>query len=267
MIETPEAVIGKISFVRGDGSRPLGAMAEEAASAFLSHKGRIGAVIAATFSAEERFPALSVRIHSFLGLDASAPAFDINMACSAYPYAVYLAAKLAGDTGKETLLVDGDAQLRLVDPSDHSTGSIFSDAVSACLVGVDPGRRSSWEFFSRFDGALRCPPSGPMYMDGMKVFTFVATEVSSMLRGFAAEAGEFDWFIPHQANAYMVRQLGKALGLEDRLLVLPQDMKNPGSSSIPLTMAMSGKNGRALIAGFGAGFSAAAGTVRFTAET
>ena len=60
----------------------------------------------------------------------------------------------------------------------------------------------------------------------------------------------------------MVRQLAKSLGLSDRLLTIPEDRKNPGSCSVPMAIAESGKKGRMLIAGFGAGYSASAGIVR-----
>ena len=108
-------------------------------------------------------------------------------------------------------------------------------------------------------------------LDGMKVFAFVATEVRSFLRDSISASGEPapDMFVPHQANAYMVRQLAKSLGLEDRLLALDPGLKNPGSCSIPLTIAKSHESAagdtarfrRALIAGFGAGFSASAAMV------
>ena len=261
MMQTPEAIISSLSFVRGDGTKSLVELSEAAVLSAGLSAGRIGAVVAATFSSSDRFPALSVRIASKLGLPAYTPAFDINMACSAYPYAVYLASKLSADTGKETLLVDGDAQLSLVDPADHATGAIFSDAVSVCLVGSSSKGSSAWRFYSKFDEALVCPQSGPIRMDGMKVFSFVASDVVAMLRDFISEAGDFDYFAPHQANPYMIRQLGKSLGLENRLLTIPEEFKNPGSSSSPVALAMAGKKGRVLISGFGAGFSAAAGVV------
>ena len=51
----------------------------------------VGGVVAATFSSERRFPALAASIASRLSLPSLVPAFDLQMACSAYPYAVYLA--------------------------------------------------------------------------------------------------------------------------------------------------------------------------------
>lgn len=257
MIEVPEITIERVAATRGDG-RQLPDLAEEATQDFLANAGSIGGVVVATFSNAERFPALAVRIAAKLGLPAATPAFDLQMACSAYPYAVYLAGRMAADMGKKVLVVDGDVQSRLVNPSDHATGAIFSDAVTASLVSSGGGRPSRFAFLSRLDDALSCPEPGPIKMHGMRVFNFVATEVSTFLREFG---NDFDHFAPHQANPYMVRQLAKTLGLSDKLLTIPETVKNPGSCSVPMAIAESGASGRILIAGFGAGFSAAAGIV------
>jgi 3-oxoacyl-[acyl-carrier-protein] synthase-3 len=219
----------------------------------------IGAVVAATFSNTERFPPLSVRIAGALGLPEGTPAFDLQMACSAYPYALYVAGRLAADTGRRVLVVDGDVQSPLVDSGDEATAPLFSDAATASVVSVpEASARSRVAFFSRADDALVCPSDGPVRMDGFKVFSFVATDVAAFLRPFGTS---FDWFVPHQANLYMVRRLAKTLGLEDRLLC-DGSRGNPGSASIPCVLARHGRPGRALLAGFGAGLSAAAATVR-----
>ena len=262
IITTEETIIERIGAAIGNGE-DLRTLAKKAAYDLGEiNREEIGAVIAATFSKELRFPSLAVEIAAELGLQPQTAAFDLDMACSAYPYAVYLAGKLCADFGKKAIVIDGDVQSRLVDKTDHATGAIFSDAVTASLVSVDSGGQSRWSFLSRYDEALTCPVTGPIRMDGMKVFSFVATEVSKMLKEFLATAGEIDVFAPHQANPYMVRQLAKSLGLSDRLIVLPEEMKNPGSASIALALKYNAVKGRrALIAGFGAGYSAAAGTV------
>ena len=229
-----------------------------------------GGVIAATFSNPERFPSLAVRAVGWLGLSAATPAFDIQMACSAYPYALYLAGRLAADTGKPVLVIDGDVQSPLVDSSDHATGAIFSDAVTATVVLADgpETETSPFAFLSHADEALACAATGPIRMDGFKVFTFVATEVSRFLKGFLAETGVARTelrFVPHQANPYMIRQLARSLELEDRVLTLDESLRNPGSCSIPLVLAKnpeSVRDARLLLSGFGAGYSAGACLVR-----
>ena len=296
MVEVPLVVIEKVSYSVPRCASPAAssghlALIREALQS-LGPVENVGGVIAATFSNPERFPSLAVRVAAELGLSPSTPAFDLQMACSAYPYAVYLAGRLAADTGKKVLVVNGDCQTPLVDRADHATGEIFSDAMTVSVISSDATatEKSHFDFLSRADDALTCSATGPIHMDGMKVFTFVATEVKAMLDRFVTSAvprcvspaagnslelgnaaGETHrgtmFFIPHQANPYMVRQLAKALGLTEQLLTLDPALKNPGSCSIPLTLATNTDRiptggATALIAGFGAGYSAAVGLVK-----
>ncbi len=217
----------------------------------------IKAVIAATFSSEVRFPSLAVRLTGALGLPASTMAFDLQMACSAYPYAIYLASSIAANLGGRVLVVDADVQSRLVDVTDTSTALVMDDAATATVVasGCTPG---GFSFLSSPSNALSCDAAGPIRMEGFKVFSFVARDVVRLLRPFG---NAFDMFVPHRANLYMVRQLAKTLGLSDKLLAPDAPFANPGSASIPATLALSARPGTALVAGFGAGFSAAAGII------
>jgi 3-oxoacyl-[acyl-carrier-protein] synthase-3 len=234
----------------------------------------IGAVVAATFSAEDRFPALSVKIASAAGLKTDVPAFDIQMACSAYPYAVYTAGRLAADAGCKVLVVDGDVQSSFAKSA--NTIPVMSDASTATILsaGGETGK-SRFAFYSQYGEALVC--GDEIEIDGMKVFGFVASEVRRLIgEVLAAEKESVDAFAPHQANMYMVRQLAKGLGISDRLLTSGEKYGNVGSASVPLTLASSFSSGCALggrqvlLAGFGAGLSAAAGFVRisgnFTAD-
>lgn len=221
---------------------------------------QICGVVAATFSGETRFPPLSVEVAGALGLAPQIPAIDLQIACSAYPYALYVASRLASDMGGKVLVVNGDIQSRLTDASDAATAPLFSDAATASVVSAMPsGGVSRFGFLSKASDALRCPAAGPISMQGFKVFSFVASDVVKLLRPFG---DDFDLFVPHQANMYMVRQLAKSLGLESRLVTCSAEYANPGSCSVPLALAASGRPGRALVCGFGAGLSAAAATVR-----
>lgn len=216
-------------------------------------------VVAATFSGEDRFPALAVRLASALGLSSGVPAFDIQMACSAYPYALYVAGRLASDLGGKVLVVDGDIQSRLSDSSDPATSPLFSDATTASVVSASDVGVSHFDFFTRHSDALLCGAAGPIKMDGFKVFSFVASDVVKFLGAFG---DDFEAFVPHQANMYMVRQLAKSLKLESKLVTCGADYANPGSCSVPLALASCHVKGMALVCGFGAGLSASAGVVR-----
>ena len=292
MTVLPETVIERVSFAAGDpvpeaegdraganveatglAGRRVAAKGETLFSLSMRAAGDIdrrlfaesGGIVAATFSSETRFPSLAIRMASALGVPPSAPAFDIQMACSAYPYAVYLASKISADTGKSVVVVDGDVQSPLVDPSDPGTSRIFSDASTVSIVRCTGRGESRFAFLSRYSEALSCPAAGPVNMDGFGVFSFVATEVSAFLKEFiaASPGAENAVFVPHQANMYMVRRLARSLGLEGRMLETGGEYANPGSASIPLTLAKKARSGLHLLAGFGAGLSASAALVRY----
>ncbi len=227
---------------------------------------KIGGVVAVSFSAPDRFPALSVRLQDALGLPKDIAALDLQMACGGYPYGLMVAGQLASATGRKVLLLDGDVQSAHVDTADVNTLAVMSDAATATLVSAGGGSPARFAFHTDGAGAdvLRCGLDGKIRMDGFGVFRFVAGTVTTFLKDFLATESGIDLFVPHQANMYMVRQLAKALGLEKRLLTSGERFANPGSCSVALTLAANAGSGRALLAGFGAGLAAAAACVEIS---
>ena len=228
----------------------------------------VGGIVAVSFSNRDRFPALSARLQHELGLPTSIAAYDISMACSGWVYGLCSAAQMVRLTGKKVLLVDGDVQSAWTDRSDANTLAVMGDGASATLLAPGDG---VWDFAFYTDGggadALRCRET--ISMDGFGVFRFVAGPVRKFLATFIQESsllvGTDPVFVPHQANMYMVRQLADALKLRDRTIGSGAKYANTGSSSAALSMAdgmdgFSNVSGRTpvLIAGFGAGLSAAA---------
>ena len=234
----------------------------------------IGGVVAVSFSSPDRFPALSMRLQHELGLPRTIAAVDLGMACSGYPYGLMVAGQLAAATGRRVLLVDGDVQSAFVDVADVNTLAVMSDAATATLVAPsDAIVRMDFRTDGSQGDVLTCPAAGKMHMNGFGVFRFVATDVSTFLKDFLAETGTTpDFFVPHQANMYMVRQLAVSLGLEQHLLSSGPRYANPGSCSVPLTLASGAfpddSNGvrhfKTLLAAFGAGLSASAALVNLS---
>ena len=236
----------------------------------------VGGIVAVSFSNRDRFPALSARLQHALCLPTSVAAYDISMACSGWVYGLCSAAQMVRLTGKKVLLVDGDVQSAWTDRSDANTLAVMGDGASATLLAPGDG---VWDFAFYTDGggadALRCRET--ISMDGFGVFRFVAGPVRKFLATFIQKSslpvgtdpslpvGTDPVFVPHQANMYMVRQLADALKLRDRTIGSGAKYSNTGSCSAALSMAdgMDGllnASGRTpiLIAGFGAGLSAAA---------
>ena len=228
----------------------------------------IGGIVAVSFSSRDRFPALSARLQHALCLPTSIAAYDISMACSGWVYGLCSAVQMVKHTGKKVLLVDGDVQSTWTDSSDANTLAVMGDGTSAALLAPGDG---DWDFAFYTDGggadALRCRET--ISMDGFGVFRFVAGPVRKFLASFIQESallvGTDPVFVPHQANMYMVRQLADALKLRNRTIGSGAKYANTGSCSAALSMAdgmdgLSDVSGQTpvLIAGFGAGLSAAA---------
>ena len=104
-------------------------------------------------------------------------------------------------------------------------------------------------------------------MDGFGVFRFVATDVVAYIKEFLRHSttttSDSDYvFVPHQPNAYMVRQLAKSLGIdESRTAISCDEFGNLSSASIPATIAWKGVRGLILFAGFGGGLSVSLGLI------
>ena len=104
-------------------------------------------------------------------------------------------------------------------------------------------------------------------MDGFGVFKFVATDVVSCIKEFIRHCppppstSTFS-FVPHQPNAYMVRQLAKSLGIDEtRTAISCDELGNLSSASVPATIAWKGVRGPVLFAGFGGGLSVSIGLI------
>ena len=260
----------------------------------------IGAILFVTFTPDYLMPFNASIVQERLNLPRSVAAFDMNLACSGYVYGLWNAALIARNTGKKVLLLDGDVQSAYVSTRDKATAPVLADAGSATLIAPASGA-GRWTFSFYTDGsgrdALRVPVGGvrhrvtaadlayterddgsfrrntDIYMDGYRVFRFVAQDIAALARDFIRAVGSdadfFDAFVPHQANIYMIKQLARRIGVrKERLWLSGDEYGNSASATIPVTIAAKAREklsdavSEALVAGFGAGLSAAVGGVQ-----
>ena len=232
-----------------------------------------GAILCVSFTSRDRMPAAAVQAQARLGFPKGIIAFDVSLACSGWGYGLYLAGLLARETGKKVLLLDGDVQSAFTG-NDETTVPLLGDAGTATVVGIDSNtetqrHREEWKFAFVADGAkgdaLRLSHGGSIKMDGFGVFRFVATDVVSYIREFALLCSPSPLafaFVPHQPNAYMVRQLAKSVGIEEaRTAISCDELGNLSSASVPATIVWKGVRGPILFAGFGGGLSVSVGLI------
>lgn len=264
----------------------------------------IGGIVFVTFTPDRLMPFNAAIAQTALGISKETPAFDINLACSGYPYGLYIAATLVQASKKKILLLDGDVQSAYVSAFDKSTVPVLADGGSATLLSYRE-TEGDWKFSFYTDGggrnALTIPSGGtekPMsqddllfkeyedgkrrdcdiYMDGFAVFRFVAMDVSKWLMRFLERTEEaeesLDFFVPHQANMYMIKKLAKRIKIKwEKTWKSGDAVGNSASATVPITIAMNandemkkGQSNRVLISGFGAGLSASAGLITLDPE-
>lgn len=261
---------------------------------------QIGAVVFVTFTPDRLMPFNASLIQEQLKLSKEIPAFDISLACSGYAYGVYVSSLFAKACGKKVLLLDGDIQSAYMSEFDKSTVPVMADAGSATLLSPSESD-VSWNFTFYTDGSgrrsLMIPAGGSLspitskdlefnefpdggkrrntdiFMDGFAIFKFVASDVSKWLQRFLADIGEssetIHSFVPHQANMYMIKKLGKKLKFSwDKTWQSGDAVGNSASATIPVTIAYAAKSMlqgldevKILVSGFGGGLSASAGVI------
>ena len=244
-------------------------MGTEAARAALEAAGAAGrdidAVIVATSTPDEAFPATAVRIQHALGIRGGF-AFDLSAACSGFVYALGVADALIRAGQAESALVIGtEVYSRILDWKDRATCVLFGDGAGAALLlaGEGSGANTDRGLLSthlhsdgalgdilRVDGAVgRRDRPGVLLMNGREVFRHAVTRMAEAVDEALAANGlthaDVDWLVPHQANIRIIDAMGKRLGLPaSRVVVTVDRHANTSAASIPLALAEAIADGR-----------------------
>lgn len=147
----------------------------------------------------------------------------------------------------------------------HNDGS-RGDALMVPAGGFRmPCTPATAEMVDQGDGNFRSLDN--ICMDGSAVFNFVQTEVPAMLNAAFAREGktteDFDWFLFHQPNKFMLQKLAERTGLpQDKLpMNLVETLGNPSGASIPMTAILNcredllAKNNACCLSAFGSGLA------------
>ncbi len=240
----------------------MGARAAEAALADAGvDAGCVDAIILATATPDEAFPATAVRVQALLGITAGF-AFDIAAACSGFVYALAVADSFIRTGAATSILVIGsEVYSRILDWNDRTTCVLFGDGAGAVLLRAGPAEGPgllSTHLHSNgqhgdilyVDGAVGQPErSGKLVMRGQEVFRQAVTKLSQAVDEALAANGlvqsDVDWLVPHQANLRIIESIGKKLGLPpERVVVTVDRHANTSAASIPLALNEAWRDGR-----------------------
>lgn len=250
-------------------------------------------LIYCTQSPDYVLPATSCVLQHRLGLPNTCGAIDINQGCSGYVYGLQLArALVVSGSARNVLFLTAETYSRYIHPRDWSVRVLFGDAASASLISADgPGARidagclgtdgagapslnvgvnggPTAIFGQRLDHSTEEPngfrlPTN-LYMNGQQLFSFAMREVPELVRRTLARndliANGVQWYVFHQANAFMNEQLRAKLQIEPKQM--PNHLKlvgNTVSCTIPLTLMHSvdrfSSGDYVMLVGFGVGYS------------
>lgn len=242
----------------------------------------IDLLIFATQTPDYLIPTTACIIQQRLGIDNSCAAFDINLGCSQFVYALATArAWICGGLAKNALVLCADTPTKIIDPLDRSTACIFGDGGAACMVSeskIDGILGFSFGTDGKGFDSIIWPNSGlrgyggetmradKMAMDGFKIFTFaykrVAESVAEVLEKNGMSVRDIDLFVFHQAGEMIVKSCAQRLCIPpEKVYYKIHDIGNCGGASIPIALADAAITGRlksgmkVLICAFGVGLS------------
>ncbi len=254
-------------------------------------KKEIELLILVTQSPDYRRPSSASVVQKRLALSQDCACFEINLGCSGFVYGMQVAMNLMAGSPqtKYGLLLMGETASKLVDPLDKSIVMMYGDAGAAVLLERNAGAQTttllrsdgdrfksiilpaggfrdmnaSHERFACADGIERSLYD--IYMDGTSVFSFSITDVPKAIRDYLeytnTNTDDYDAFVFHQANQFIIRQLSKKLKLQtEKVLISLDEYGNSGGISIPLTICANYGNQtegrkRIFMSGFGIGLS------------
>jgi 3-oxoacyl-[acyl-carrier-protein] synthase III len=243
-------------------------MATRAARAALDDAGvpasEVDAILLATATPDQAFPATALRVQAELGCGGFG--FDLSAACSGFVYGLSVADAMIRVGQVRTVLVIGsEVYSRILNWQDRGTCVLFGDGAGAVLLragegtgaGTDRGilsthlhAQGSLGDILYVDGAVGQPDkSGHLIMNGREVFRHAVSRMSAVVdEALAANhmtRDDLDWLVPHQANIRIIDGIGRRLGLPpERVVVTVERHANTSAASIPLALAEAHADGR-----------------------
>lgn len=246
----------------------------------------IDLLILVTQSPAYPLPTSACILHGKLNLKKSCMAFDVNLGCSGFVYALAMCSSLIeSGIASSGLIVCSETYTKYIDSSDRTCRPLFSDGAAAVLIAKSSDDKiGPFELGTDGSGAdylIVKPnvdkPSLPdkLYMNGSQVFMFTMNRVpkcvDALLDSSAINLNDIDMFIFHQASKLVIENLIRRLELdEEKVFVNYKNVGNTVSASIPIALKDAAIQGRlkegdtVMLIGFGVGLSWGATLVRWS---
>lgn len=257
----------------------------------------IGLLLLATSTPDHLLPPTAPLVAHRLGLKHCG-AIDLANACGGFLAALALGDSHCRVRKTSVLIIAANVLSKRLNRSDPNTAAIFSDAAGAMLLAPTdgPGDILAVHLDSRGEhhgsigipaGGSREPISAETFPDGRHwmqmergphLFRTAAAAMVRAGRATLASAmsteNDVDWWLPHQANLRLIRDVGGRLGFgPDRTLTSITEFGNSSAATIPLTFSLAMESGKIkpsqliLLTAAGAGLVEAGALIRWKSES
>jgi 3-oxoacyl-[acyl-carrier-protein] synthase-3 len=253
-------------------------------------------VIVATCTPDYPLPASGVLVAHALGATHAA-GFDLQAACSGFLFGLATGASfIRAGMYRQVMVIGVEILSRFLDWTDRGTCVIFGDGAGAVLLSAseEPGGLLGFELFAdgtgyegiivRGGGSV-CPPSltsvtdrlHTIKMAGSEVYRYATRQMAesavAAIRNSGLEVKDIDQFVFHQANLRIIKSVREQLDLpEEKVFVNIEKYGNTSAASVPMALTEAVAAGRVhegdrvLMVAFGAGYTAGAAVVEWTAD-
>jgi 3-oxoacyl-[acyl-carrier-protein] synthase-3 len=229
--------------------------------------GDVDAIILATSTPDQAFPATALRVQAQLGVTRGF-GFDLSAACAGFVYALSIAdGMICSGQARGILVIGSEVYSRILNWQDRGTCVLFGDGAGAVFLrahdgedGRDDNRRGVLSTHIHAQGTLgdilyvdgavgqRDKP-GHLVMNGREVFRHavirLAEAVEEALAANDLTHADVDWLVPHQANRRIIDAIGRKLKLPpERVVVTVDRHANTSAASVPLALAEARADGR-----------------------
>ncbi len=257
-------------------------------------RAKVDLLIFATQTPDYLLPTTACILQKRLGLSKNIAAFDINLGCTQFTYALAQAhALIKSGLAKKALVLSADTITKTINPKDRSAASIFGDAAVAALVensasggfqdfvfGTDGGGYKDLilptsgfrnppepaDFIESSDADGNIRSNANLYVNGIKVFSFaykvLYNSVSELLKKNSLGVEDIDMFIFHQAGEKIIKSASERLGIPNSKIHFKlHDIGNCGGASVGIALADAYMNNRIkpdmkiVLSSFGVGLS------------
>lgn len=247
-------------------------------------------IVVATMSPDSLTPAVACRVQAQIGAK-NAVAFDLSAASSGFSYALEVArSMMIASNFNKAMVIGAEVISKLLDFRDRSTAVLFGDGSGGVLLersteshflasklqtfGELGNRIVAGEMKVADDFQKNAHKFSSFEMDGREVYHFATHEVPATILETSKEAGielaDIDYFILHQANSRIVKQVAKKLKQpEAKFPINISQYGNTAAASEAILLSECVEDGLikkgniVALCGFGGGLTTAVEIIRF----